>query len=183
MKESLRFREHYLEFDKQYVLYFVLTFYSPPLAPIDRINQHGLERHFEEQNLIPPPQSHGNMIKELTQQHRFRGSPDMNLVPDRFSTQGLENPKNESLDFLRTFFDNVSFSTLVADPTALASQLCMSSFGLDIPSLRYLLLVKGVSPDLEAKRYASTTALHCVSEIYTMADAHGRSHVFALLKV
>lgn len=136
--------------------------------------------------MIPPPQSHSDLSRfeeELAQQRRFRGFPDQKLVPNRFSTEGLENPKNESWDFLRTFFDNVSIDALLADPPALASQLCMSSFGLDIPSLRYLLLVKGVSPDLEVKRYASTTALHCVSEIYTMADAHGRSHVFALLKV
>ena len=161
----------------------------PPPPPIERINQHGLERHFEieEPELLAPPQNRRSDVAKVAalaqQPPRFRGSADLNMVPDRFSTEGLENPKNESLDFLRTFFNNVAINTLLVDPPALAGQLCMSSFGLDIPALRYLLLVKGVSPDLEARQYASVTALHCVSEIYTMADAHGRSHVFALLKV
>jgi len=70
----------------------------------------------------------------------------------------------------------------VSDEASAATQLCVSAYGLDLFSLRYLLLQLGVAADLSSPKYAGSTALHCVAQLYNMADAHGRSHVFALLK-
>jgi len=112
---------------------------------------------------------------------RLRGQAHpLTLQPGRFAEDDLPPPRLQDVDQFRTFFGNPSH--LLQDESAAATQLCISAYGLDVFSVRYLLLQLGVAGDLKAPQYAGSSALHCLAQLYTMADAHGRSHVFALLK-
>ena len=163
----------------------------PPPQQLGQGNQHGLERHFEDPAQaglgLGAEQLHFSAEKRLRGQGQAEGQGQgrgqgkgVTLTPGNFSTDGLPYPDlgehyGPTDGHFRTFFNVQDVDAMLANPTALGNQLCTSSFGLDIPALRFLLLDKGVDPNLTSKQYASCTALHCVSELYSMADAHGRS--------
>mmetsp|Transcript_15922 Transcript_15922/g.26788 ORF Transcript_15922/g.26788 Transcript_15922/m.26788 type:complete len:604 (+) Transcript_15922:538-2349(+) len=56
---------------------------------------------------------------------------------------------------------------------------------MDIPKLKYMLYDVGVPVEQKYVQYhaeASRNPFHCLTLLYSMADAHSRSHVFSLLK-
>ena len=58
----------------------------------------------------------------------------------------------------------------------------MAVFGLDIPAVRYLLYDVGVPVNTRNKNDADRTAIISLSMVGTLAEGHGKSHVYNLLK-
>ena len=104
------------------------------------------------------------------------------LVPERFSLDGLALP--DSTDFNLWLRDGkyIDRQNPLLDEQDAAEQLCIAAFALDLSALKYLLYEKGVPNTLTNSKDAGRNAFHCLALVHIMADAHGKSQVFALLK-
>jgi hypothetical protein len=151
----------------------------------EAVNQHSVDRH-EVDRAVGSEKDLAAADSATASAPNLRGQSERTifssheLQPRRFSEEGLPPPRDEDVEAFRTFFKNTD--RVLKDDAAVGNQLCVSAYGMDLFSLRYLLWELGVAPHLVAPQYGRGTALHCLALTYTMADAHGRSHVFALLK-
>jgi hypothetical protein len=106
----------------------------------------------------------------------------MKLNPESFSLDGLTLPESDEFNEWMADSHVVERGREITNRHDAASQLCAASFGLDLAALKYLLYDVGIPPDVAVVEDANRNALHCVSMVHTMSDAHTKSHVFALLK-
>ncbi len=99
------------------------------------------------------------------------------LTPRRFDTTLLTQPL-ERLTATTFAEREIDLSTIEAAGDA----LCSAAFTLDLPLIVYLLHDLGIDGSLITLREAKRNALHCLTMLFTLADAHSASHVFSLLK-
>ena len=104
-------------------------------------------------------------------------SPELVLAPRRFDATLLTRPL---VPLTATTFAEreVDLTTIEAAGDA----LCSAAFTLDLPLIVYLLHDLGIDGSLVTLREAKRNALHCLTLLFTLADAHSASHVFSLLK-
>ena len=155
-------------------------------------DRHGVLKHFIESQQQRP--LGGDPIpREGQQSNSLRGSSlhavklkagsiDRNITftPQRFSLEGLSYPADGIFnEWLRTGYIQAD---RIKEERDAAHQLCSASFGLDLAALKYLLWDTGIPPDVLDKSDANRNAFHCLSMMHTMADAHSKSQVFAVLK-
>ena len=161
-------------------------------ATDDRIiDRHGLAKHF-----VDSPQGRplgGIPIEEGRHLKSLRGSSlhetklksgntvrNITLIPERFSIKGLNYPADGVFnEWLRTGYIQAD---RIKDDKDAAHQLCSAAFGVDLAALKYLLWDIGIPPNALEMGDANRNAFHCLSMVHTMADAHSKSQVFAVLK-
>ena len=103
------------------------------------------------------------------------------LRPEAFSLEGLATPPADFNLWLRDgkYIDR---ENPLLDRADAAEQICIAAFALDLAAVKYLLWERGIPADLVNEKDAGRNAFHCLALVHIMADAHGKSQIFALLK-
>eukprot|EP01039_Chlorochromonas_danica_P003690 gene3690-4037_t len=156
---------------------------SKPQAPATYENE---QDHLLENGDDGRGQGHlENASKARNQQGRLRGAGSGSVVvpitlrPRAFDIKGLEGADSDELS---TVLPSEPAHKYAADPAMASQALCAAAFALDIPQLKYLLYTVGLPSDLIYAPESHRNAMHCLSLVYTMAEAHSRSQIFSELK-
>lgn len=104
-------------------------------------------------------------------------SPAPVLIPHSFSLDGLVLPSKPF-----TEDDAIERNLDLSTEDSAASALCGAAFTLDLAQLQYLLYDQGIPANLASQAEAHRTAMHCLTLLFTLGDAHSMSHVFSALK-
>ena len=165
---------------------------SDHMATDGRIrDRHGLAKHFVDSPQGRPlggiPIEEGRPLKSLrgSSLHEIKSkssatAANITLAPERFSLEGLSYPADGIFnEWLRTGY--IQADRIRNDKEA-AHQLCSAAFGVDLAALKYLLWDIGIPPNALETGDANRNAFHCLGMVHTMADAHSKSQVFAVLK-
>lgn len=109
------------------------------------------------------------------------GPKKLVLRPQHFSLEGLAPPPADFNLWLRDgkYIDR---ENPLLDEADAAEQICIAAFALDLAAVKHLLWEKGIPADLVNEKDAGRNAFHCLALVHIMADAHGKSQIFALLK-
>lgn len=105
--------------------------------------------------------------------------PNISWPRGTFSTEGLPEGDGVISDMLRKFID-LKRPPRTEDEAGM--QLCCAVLGLDYTALRFLLVDVGVPATLVHKKDGQRPPIVSLAVLGTMADAHSKSAVFALLK-
>lgn len=161
-------------------------------------NAHGIDRHMVEPSNDEPPLPDANMPP----QHEFElvggkflrraGVPDESEVQDsnrpRVDITDRLKPRRFSIDKLtppmpddQSAIDLASMSKNL-DEQNVGKNICTAAFTLNIASLKAWLYDIGAPGNLLSVSDGRRNAFHCLAALYTMGEAHSRSHVFAELK-
>ena len=117
------------------------------------------------------------MLEEKKEGDPIVDAETMKLTPHSFAIDDLPQPPAPlSEERAKEIERKLSSAGSAAD------LLCSAAFTLDLALVQYLLYEVGVPASLASKVEAGRNALHCLTLLYTLADAHSRSHVFAMLK-
>jgi hypothetical protein len=158
-----------------------------------RRNQHGFDRMRNEgggnhdRGVMPDEPPLPWHSKNLRGQHPNRNT-DLKVTPQRFSLEGLPMPEGEekkedddekpSVDEKETPEQYVESH----DTQKAARDVCLAAFTMDLKQLKHLFYDIGVPGDLISQPDGNRNAFHCLATLFTMGEAHGKSHVFAELK-
>jgi ankyrin repeat protein len=171
----------------------------------NRVNQHSPERedHLDNHNINNNNQEQQQEQEQQQGKKRLRHSP---AAPASASASGplVLRPKDFSLFDLPLSFGangmNGSTEAEAENEAEIESSLkeaqsidftdrllagkflCKASFSLDLPLLRFLLHDIGIPADTVYQQDSNRNAFHCLAALWTMAEAHSRSHIFAELK-
>lgn len=114
------------------------------------------------------------------------GSLDRGFVgtfhPRSFAIENLPPAINPQFNGWLSSGKIINRSKPPQDPVLAGVQLCSAAYGMDIDALKYLLYDIGISPQITNSLEVNRNAFHCLASIFTIADAHPRSQIFALLK-
>lgn len=142
-------------------------------------NQHGPHRSaFEEVPDFNPNAPHYDLATDRRNAERLRRrGPQTELIPKSFSLDGLPMPSEEDVDA-------IDAKRLIGDldPRRLGKELCTAAFQMDIAKLKVLLYDIGIPADLVSENDGGRGPFQCLATLFTMGEAHSRSHVFAELK-
>ena len=152
----------------------------------EEANQHDLDR--VAQPAAPAHDDHAAHAHpapdESRERKQLRGAQasgsKLVLRPRQFSLFDLPQPEGNGSrgeDFLQELKD-----LDLSDSSIAGKMLCKAAFSLDIPLLQYLLHDIGVPEDVVYVQDSKRNAFHCLAGLWTMSEAHSRSHVFAELK-
>lgn len=147
-------------------------------------NAHGVDRH-----ATPPIMDDAPPIREdaphfdlIQGRLRRRGEDPMSqskvaLTPMRFDDKDLPVPADEDLD-------RVNIAAMSGDLTTahVGKEVCTAAFMMDTARLKAWFLEIGVPGDVSSDSDGKRNGFHCLAALYTMGEAHSRSHVFAELK-
>jgi hypothetical protein len=114
----------------------------------------------------------------------------LNLNPKSFSTFDLPFPSTSSqpsdgvasFSFLNDSSLSVFTGVDLSNSLTAGRQLCKAAFSLNLHHLIYLLHEIGIPSDVTYSNDANRNAFHCLSTLWSMGEAHSKSHVFAELK-
>jgi hypothetical protein len=118
----------------------------------------------------------------------------LNLKPKAFSTFDLPFPSTSSDPSspsasdgaISSSFNDSSLSMFngidLSNSLTAGRQLCKAAFSLNLLHLIYLLHEVGIPSDVTYVNDGNRNAFHCLSSLWSMGEAHSKSHVFAELK-
>ena len=104
------------------------------------------------------------------------------LKPQSLDLEGLPQPESDEFNLWLRDGRHIARDKPLIDEQDAAEQLCLAAFALDLAALKFLLYEKGVPGNLINYKESNRNAFHCLSLVHVMADAHGKSQVFATLK-
>lgn len=142
----------------------------------------------ESSEVTQKKKKHADIISSATSRSRSDDVPAQgtalsgSLHPRAFSLKGLPLPESEEFNLWLRDGKHISRENPPIDEQDAAEQICIAAFALDLAAIKYLLYDVGLPNDLINLKDSNRNAFHCLALVHIMADAHGKSLVFATLK-